>query len=348
MTSTFLPKTLAFLLGIGLLNAQPSRWTSGQEKVATDAIARANRNPDDAGDYIVQYRDGTQMDATRAASGKLKMHSHLRMAHGRLDRAGLNAVLADPDVIYVSPDRDLAATHFPPWMLNEAIGYRFAGMAVPERPDVTGKGIGIAIIDSGVSADDYLKNGAGCTATRIVFSQNFVTTESTTDDLYGHGTHVAGIATGNGRCLPGAYLDFRGVAPDANIVNLRALDGHGQGKDSYVIAAIDRAIALKTKYKIKVINLSLGRMIMDSFSKDPLCQAVEKAWKAGITVVVAAGNNGRDNSMGTLRILHNCFARQRSIRHYGWRDALCWHHGPRRRFHRIVQFQRAVSARSSG
>ena len=71
------------------------------------------------------------------------------------------------------------------------------------------------------------------------------------------------------------------------------------GTDSQVIAAIQRAIQLKTQYNIRVINLSLGRAVFESYTVDPLDQAVEQAWAAGIVVVVAAGNNGRDNSMGT-------------------------------------------------
>src|SRR5204863_3858779 len=68
---------------------------------------------------------------------------------------------------------------------------------------------------------------------------------------------------------------------------------NGAGSDSSVIAAINRAIQLKNTYNIRVINLSIGRPIRESYKLDPLCQAVEQAWAAGITVVVAAGNNGR-------------------------------------------------------
>jgi serine protease AprX len=88
------------------------------------------------------------------------------------------------------------------------------------------------------------------------------------------------------------------MAPNASIINLRVLDANGQGSDSYLIAAIDQALQLKNTYNIRVINLSLGRPIFESYKLDPLCQAVEAAWRAGITVVVAAGNDGRDNSMG--------------------------------------------------
>src|SRR5208337_442421 len=75
--------------------------------------------------------------------------------------------------------------------------------------------------------------------------------------------------------------------------NLRVLDQNGAGTDSGVIAAIAQAIALKGLFNIRVINLSLGRPVYESYKLDPVCQAVEQAWKNGIVVVVAAGNDGR-------------------------------------------------------
>jgi serine protease AprX len=92
---------------------------------------------------------------------------------------------------------------------------------------------------------------------------------------------------------------FKGIAPNANLINLRVLDQNGQGTDSGVISAIQVAISFQSKYHIRVINLSLGRQVFESYTQDPLCQAVEAAWKKGIVVVAAAGNYGRDNSMGT-------------------------------------------------
>src|SRR5438445_910138 len=160
-----------------------------------------------------------------------------------------------------------------------------------------GTGVGVAVIDSGVNTINDL--GVPATShTRVVYSANFDTSSSTTGDSYGHGTHVAGIIAGNaaGSSCGNCDVTFRGIAPNANIVNLRALDANGQATDSMVIAAIQQAIALKSQYNIRVINLSLGRGIFESYTLDPLCQAVEQAWKAGIVVVVAAGNYGRDNS----------------------------------------------------
>jgi serine protease AprX len=135
---------------------------------------------------------------------------------------------------------------------------------------------------------------------RIVYSESFIGVADTTDG-YGHGTHVAGIVGGNGKDStgPGFSRTYKGVAPNVNLINLRVLDQNGAGLEANVIAAIDRAIQLKNTYNIRIINLSLGRPIYESYTLDPLCQEVEAAWRAGIIVVTAAGNFGRDNSRGT-------------------------------------------------
>lgn len=160
-----------------------------------------------------------------------------------------------------------------------------------------GSGVGVAVIDSGINPTADLAV-PGSSNTRIVYSANFDPSATITNDLVGHGTHVASIVAGNGansNCS-NCTITYRGVAPNANIINLRALDVNGQATDSTVIAAIQQAIALKNQYNIRVINLSLGRGILESYTLDPLDQAVEQAWNAGIVVVVAAGNYGRDNS----------------------------------------------------
>ena len=107
---------------------------------------------------------------------------------------------------------------------------------------------------------------------------------------------MAGLIGGNGASSGsgnGYAANYAGIAPDVNLINLRVLDQNGAGTDSQVIAAIQQAIALKSTYNIRVINMSLGRPVFESYTLDPVDQAVEAAWKAGIVVVCAAGNNGR-------------------------------------------------------
>ena len=164
-----------------------------------------------------------------------------------------------------------------------------------------GNGITVAVIDSGImDTHPDLQDGSG--KSRVVYAETFNFSEGNDYfDRYGHGTHVAAILGGDASQSAGSQYThtFCGIAPKVRFVSLKVLDRQGAGTDSAVIAAIQRAIALKDTYNIRVINLSLGRPVMESYSTDPLCQAVEQAWKAGIVVVVAAGNEGRNNSKGS-------------------------------------------------
>src|SRR5712691_8539582 len=198
----------------------------------------------------------------------------------------------DSNIKYVSPDRPVRGS------MNFAVSA--VGADIAHSLGYDGTGIGVAVIDSGVNGVWDLTQAGNSKTSRIIYNQNFDASASTTSDLYGHGTHVAAIIAGNGGSSICGNCDvtFRGIAPNANIINLRVLDQNGSASDSTVIAGIQQAIVLKNLYNIRVINLSLGRGIFESYTLDPLCQAAEQAWKAGIVVVVAAGNYGRDNSNG--------------------------------------------------
>jgi serine protease AprX len=201
--------------------------------------------------------------------------------------SAINDLAQDPEVAYISPDRPVTL------MLDNSAAAVNAATAWNSY-NLNGSGVGVAVIDSGVSNIADLKN-------RIVYSQSFVVGDADTQDHYGHGEHVAGAIAGNGANSTGSIYTrtFKGIAPGANIINLRVLDQNGNGSDSLVVSAIQEAISLQSTYNIGVINLSLGRPVFESYTQDPLCQAVEAAWKAGIVVVVSAGNDGRDNSFGT-------------------------------------------------
>ncbi len=108
---------------------------------------------------------------------------------------------------------------------------------------------------------------------------------------YGHGTHVGALIAG-GAGTGADIADYSGVAPAARLINLRVLDAQGAGRASDVIEAIDWAIENRSAYNIRIINLSLGTPVVQSYQDDPLCEAVERAVSAGIVVVAAAGNYG--------------------------------------------------------
>lgn len=291
-------KWLFHLLALALvLAAVPAvaHARSGHGKLAAD-LANFPVNPDGTVNVIIQFNQTpkAQHFADLAArGGRMKFSlDRINAVAYRIPVKVLAWLENHPDVAYVSPDRlnKVASDDDIPAVMDDVARQQFG---------LDGTGVGIAVIDSGVFNHDDLQNANG-TGSRIVYSESFIPGDSTTNDAYGHGTHVAGILAGNGRDSQSGYpVQYTGIASNANIINLRVLDSNGMGTDSQVIAAIQRAIQLKNTYNIRVINLSLGRPIFESYTLDPVCQAVEAAWNSGIVVVVAAGNSGRDNSYGT-------------------------------------------------
>jgi len=153
-------------------------------------------------------------------------------------------------------------------------------------PGVTGQGVGVAIIDSGVNPHPALKN-------RIVANVSLVTGDPSYLDAFGHGTHVAGIIAGGAAAAVGVTPLYNGgIAPGANIINVRVLGADGSGLTSDVIAGIDWATANRSKYNIRILNLSLGHRVAEPAALDPLDQAVARAVQAGLIVIAAAGNEG--------------------------------------------------------
>jgi serine protease AprX len=199
--------------------------------------------------------------------------------------AVLRLLATSPFVARVSLDREVVG-------VMERTGATVGAAAAREQFGYDGSGIGIAIIDSGVTAwHDDLGDASG--GQRVAHFADFIAQEGTPYDDYGHGTHVAGIIAGNGLDSDGART---GLAPGAHIVSLKVLDSAGRGHASDVIAAIDYAVQQRAAFNIRIINLSVATGVYESYTTDPLTLAAERAVAAGITVVAAAGNNGRTAS----------------------------------------------------
>ncbi|PYV07831.1 MAG: hypothetical protein DMG23_15180, partial [Acidobacteria bacterium] len=252
-------------------------------------------NPNSAVTVIIQFKGiptAKQHEKIRSKGGlHIRTFQSVKGGVYRVPARLLPELENDPDIVYISPDRTVGRS------LDHVAATTNADLAWSYGWD--GTGVGVAIVDSGIDLVSDL-NQLGQPTSRVVYSESLISGDPNTDDAYGHGTHVAGILAGNGATSMAHYrATYRGIAPNAPLINLRALDRNGSGTDSSVIAAIDRAIQLKDTYNIRVLNLSLGRPVWESYTLDPLCQAVEAAWRAGIVVVVAAGNSGRDNTLLT-------------------------------------------------
>ena len=151
----------------------------------------------------------------------------------------------------------------------------------------SGKGVGVAVVDSGiVDLPDF--------DTRMHAVYDFTLGQSGNKseslDPYGHGTHIAGLIGSVSKQGNGKF--YQGLAPGADLFGLRVLDGTGSGVTSDVVRALQFAVESRTRLGIDVINLSLGHPIFEPAATDPLVQAVEAAVRAGIVVVVSAGNYG--------------------------------------------------------
>lgn len=149
----------------------------------------------------------------------------------------------------------------------------------------TGKGVTIAFLDTGIYPHaDFTKP-----KNRIIAFHDIVNGKKNPYDDNGHGTHVAGDAAGSGYMSSGKY---KGVAPEANIVSVKVLDSRGSGSTSDILTGMQWILDNKDKYKIRIVSLSIGETPSLPPFLDPLVKGVDKLWRKGIVVVVAAGNSG--------------------------------------------------------
>ena len=204
----------------------------------------------------------------------------------RLPSRNLARLAALSCVRHVSPDLSCRKSD------EYTVGATGADVAFTQY-GLTGAGVTIAVLDSGIQSER--SDIQGRTVAAADFADDAVAVDDAAGDACGHGTHVAGIIAGDGTAStgPAFFRTFYGIAPQASLVNVRVLDGTGQGTVSGVIQGIGWAVAHKSDYGIGVLNLSLGHPVGESCTTDPLCLAVEAAWRSGIVVVCAAGNEGR-------------------------------------------------------
>lgn len=300
---------LCALLATSLLGAAPTK-SSGNGRLSPDLRAARDGGAGGPVKVVVSVNRG---QAKSVASDVTKFGGVVLATYKTLDEMTLVVPMALLDsltgvsgVDYIAPDRPVvgAESHLqvttgaslvqpqPPTTLTGQHVKRSDADPAPPFNDVAGLGITIGVIDSGIDLDHFdLRDGG---LRRVVARVDF-TGEAATGDPFGHGTHVAGIIAGDGSSYSDAGRDFAGIAPASSLVDLRALDGKGRGTLSGVIAAIDWAIANRSTFNLRILNLSLAAPPVDSYLDDPLCRAVQRAESAGIVVVAAAGNFGSDS-----------------------------------------------------
>ncbi|HEX2086993.1 MAG TPA: S8 family serine peptidase, partial [Solirubrobacteraceae bacterium] len=301
------PATALCLLAVLVLAGVPAAPTHGTSSSgdATSALAQppanvgqslraaAERDPARTVQVIVQLRPGAAAPAARAA---------IEEAGGRVTRRlplvdGLVADLGAGAAVDLARRGDVRAVS-----LNAAV--ESSGAVDPAalktsfnqsiRADrswgmgTTGKGIGVAVVDTGIAGDhpDFRVSQTD-TRSRVVATAVTNPAARNAGDTYGHGTHVAGVIAGNGTNRNAGdplFGRYAGVAPDANLISVKVDDGAGATTLADVIAGLQFVVDFRTEYNIRVVNLSLRSSVAESYRTDPLDAAVEQAWFAGIVV----------------------------------------------------------------
>jgi serine protease AprX len=215
-----------------------------------------------SGGYTCPVTDATTTAAKPAPSGGLDYEAPLQNALYRLDQPFIKSIRAD---------------------------------AAWSR--VSGRGVGVAVIDTGIAGDvpDFQTPKSG---SRVIASAVTNPCAKDANDQYGHGTHVAGLIAGNSLVYPVTHWNhgkYMGVAPRASLVSVKVSDDDGNTTVLDVIYGIQFAVDNKAAYGIRVVNLSLSSTVAESYRTDPLDAAVESAWFSGLVVVTAAGNEGTTN-----------------------------------------------------
>ncbi len=275
--------------------AEDTAPRSPRDKMSGPVAALAAAGGPGLVDIVVRYDEHPAMfdDEYVASLGGtvVRRYQTLEMRAIRIPAESLEALAVDDNVDWMSVDDEVAFTAM----------YSHDAANVPSTNSgnfaYSGSNVGIAILDSGISAHadidanvlQYSFLGGAYPIPDIVNGEVSGANASVREDLFGHGTHVAGIVTGTGTDSEGTYS---GVASGATLLSLQVLDGSGSGSMSDVMAALDWLRVYGDYFGVRVVNLSLGKGISESNTTDPLVAAVEDLWDDGFVVVVAAGNSG--------------------------------------------------------
>ena len=229
---------------------------------------------------IISYKDNMKISEGKISSLSKKLNYELPIVNGyacEMSAEAIREIIRDPNIEYISYDTKVFAVM--------DITRKTVGADKITKSGYTGKGITVAIIDTGLSPHLDLIYPYN----RVIGFKDFINNEAIAYDDNGHGTHCAGILGASGYCSKGKY---KGIAPEVNILPIKVLDDNGNGKSSDILSAVQWIIDTKEVYKTRIINFSLGAVAEYRERKDPLVKAANRAIDNGLIVVAAVGNSG--------------------------------------------------------
>jgi serine protease AprX len=287
-------RVLSLVTALVCLSLVTPQVPEGQERPTLSLDLQGHRRPGDRLRVIVQAK-GAALGSLRGTSVvRRDLHAALAL---EVTPEELGRLAADPAIAHISGDLqvspDMAVTNT---VTRASSVWQGTGglLGLLGTAGYTGSAVTVAVVDSGIAPHSAVGE-------RVVARANFVSFEpSTTGDPFGHGTHVAGTIGGSRTAASRVTTAYSGGgAPAVRFVDVRVLGKEGVGYTSDVIAGIDWVVANRSRYDIRILNLSLGHPVVEPSAIDPLCRAVERAVQAGVVVVASAGNYGR-TSEGAL------------------------------------------------
>jgi serine protease AprX len=266
-----------FLLG-GLPSgfAAPSQAASASYIIQASSAVEAARMVEQAGGIITSRLDIINSVGAQLSPAALAVLQRTPT----LTRITPNYPASGSDLVLEGPSKKTPSTDYPD----------VTGADMVWQQGVTGQGIGVAVLDTGIAPHPALLVDFKGRERKLVGWVDFIEkNKKNPHDPNGHGTHIAGVIANS---QLGADNEYNGMAPAIDLVGVRVLDQTGQGSYETIIQGIQWVIQNKEKYHIRVINLSLQTNVQSPYWADPLNQAVTRAWAEGIVVVTVAGNNG--------------------------------------------------------
>ncbi|MBI2912864.1 MAG: S8 family serine peptidase, partial [Chloroflexi bacterium] len=284
---------VALAAALVALVALGGRGYSAPDNVHGAVYSWATANPGQDVPVLVQTSDdaGAVAGFIQSAGGSVRRQfTIIPVIEADVPPAFVASLAAHPGVALVSLDAPVVSTGAVD-ISNLATTYPFSLNADDAwAMGITGDGIGVAVVDTGISPsghEDFKDDDSG--NSRVVAEVVVNPLTSNVTDGLGHGTHIAGTVAGDGSLLDGKYI---GVAPRANLINVKIADEEGNATLSDVIAGLEWVYYNRHTFNVRVVNLSLSSSVALSYLVDPLCAAAEFLWLNGLFVVAAAGNLG--------------------------------------------------------
>ena len=293
---------LCLILAV-LVPAPVAAGTSGQQKIEPALVSDMTAQPLEAIPVIVEmnpatapFGSGSNETLANQAVSILNANGHafgalsiVQGAAGIATSAGITAMSLLPQVATIEEDAVVRprrasgpGTTYPQGQLTSLYPQETNATRVWQQGG-SGRGVTVAVLDSGVNNDADL-------GSRVLVHVGFAGPyNASAPDGGGHGTHIAGTIAGDGTHSAGQYI---GMAPKSNIVDVQVLDARGNGRISSVLRGIEWVLAHQQQFNIRAINMSFGAPPLVDYKFDPFAAACEIAWRHGLVVVAAAGNEG--------------------------------------------------------